>query len=75
MQSNTLNSYPAALTLTTLICAMGTGINGSMALVAERHDMSAWVVGFDTRLFTVVYSVSPQSTTRMRTRRPVDPIS
>lgn len=63
MQSNTLNSYPAALTLTTLICAMGTGINGSMALVAERHDMSAWVIGLDTRLFTVVYSVSsaPQS--------------
>lgn len=56
LQSNTLNSYPAALTLTTLICAMGTGINGSMALVAERHDMTAWVVGFDTRLFTVVYS-------------------
>ncbi|XBI08277.1 hypothetical protein VPH35_136030 [Triticum aestivum] len=56
LQSNTLNSYPAALTLTTLICAMGTGINGSMALVAERHDMSAWVIGLDTRLFTVVYS-------------------
>jgi len=32
-------------------------LTGGVALVAERHDMSAWVIGFDTRLFTAVYSV------------------
>jgi drug/metabolite transporter (DMT)-like permease len=56
LQSNTLNSYPAPLTLTSVICAMGAVINAAVTLVAERRDMGAWVVGFDTRLFTVVYS-------------------
>lgn len=56
LQSNTLNSYPAPLTLTSVICAMGAVINGAVTLVAERRDMGAWAVGFDTRLFTVVYS-------------------
>lgn len=56
LQSNTLQSYPAQLSLTTLICALGTVMSGAVALVAERRDMSAWVIGFDTRLFTAVYS-------------------
>jgi hypothetical protein len=57
VQSNTLQSYPAELTLATLICFLGSVLTGGVALVAERHDMSAWVIGFDTRLFTAVYSV------------------
>ncbi|XP_066377836.1 WAT1-related protein At1g44800-like isoform X2 [Miscanthus floridulus] len=56
LQSNTLQSYPAELTLATLICFLGSVLTGGVALVAERHDMSAWVIGFDTRLFTAVYS-------------------
>jgi drug/metabolite transporter (DMT)-like permease len=52
-QSHTLKSYPAELSLTTLICALGTAV----ALVME-HDMKAWSIGFDMRLFTSVYSVS-----------------
>ncbi|AQK83190.1 nodulin protein [Zea mays] len=56
LQSNTLQSYPAELTLTTLICFLGSVLTGGVALVAERRDMSAWVIGFDTRLFTAVYS-------------------
>ncbi|PWZ18395.1 WAT1-related protein [Zea mays] len=56
LQSNTLTSYPAELTLTTLICFLGSVLTGGVALVAERRDMSAWVIGFDTRLFTAVYS-------------------
>jgi hypothetical protein len=55
-QSNTLNSYPAPLTLTSIICAMGAVTNAGVTLVAERKDMGAWAVGLDTRLFTVVYS-------------------
>ncbi|KAL6861222.1 hypothetical protein ACP4OV_016922 [Aristida adscensionis] len=56
LQSNTLQSYPAELSLTALICVLGTAMSGAVALVAERRDMGAWVIGLDTRLFTVVYS-------------------
>ncbi|XP_047075568.1 WAT1-related protein At1g44800-like [Lolium rigidum] len=56
LQSNTLNSYPAPLTLTSIICGMGAVTNAGVTLVAERHDMGVWKVGLDTRLFTVVYS-------------------
>ncbi|CAM0913853.1 unnamed protein product [Alopecurus aequalis] len=56
LQSNTLNSYPAPLTLTSVICGMGAVTNAGITLVAERRDMGAWAVGLDTRLFTVVYS-------------------
>ncbi|TVU12119.1 hypothetical protein EJB05_45746 [Eragrostis curvula] len=56
LQSNTLQSYPAELSLSALICVVGTVLSGAVALVAERRDMSAWAIGFDTRLFTVVYS-------------------
>ncbi|CAL5051744.1 unnamed protein product [Urochloa decumbens] len=56
LQSNTLQSYPAEISLAALICGLGTLASGAVALVAERRDMSVWVIGFDTRLFTVVYS-------------------
>ncbi|CAN6164664.1 unnamed protein product [Urochloa humidicola] len=56
LQSNTLQSYPAEISLAALICGIGTVASGVVALVAERRDMSVWVIGFDTRLFTVVYS-------------------
>jgi drug/metabolite transporter (DMT)-like permease len=58
LQSNTLQSYPAELTLTALICGMGSLMGGAVALVAERGNNKAWVIGFDTRLFTAVYAVS-----------------
>lgn len=58
LQSNTLQSYPAELSLTTLICMMGSVMSGAVALVAERHNTKAWVIGFDTRLFTAIYAVS-----------------
>ncbi|XP_078164091.1 WAT1-related protein At1g21890-like isoform X2 [Carex rostrata] len=55
VQSHTLKSYPAELSLTTLICIMGSAQSGAVALVMER-SMKPWVIGFDMRLFTVVYS-------------------
>ncbi|KAG8088240.1 hypothetical protein GUJ93_ZPchr0010g8579 [Zizania palustris] len=55
VQSSTLRSYPAELSLTTLICAMGVAQSGAVALVME-HDKKAWLIGFDMRLFTAVYS-------------------
>ncbi|KQK01727.1 WAT1-related protein At1g44800 [Brachypodium distachyon] len=56
LQSSTLQSYPAELSLTVLICAVGSLMSGSVALVAERGNTQAWVIGFDTRLFTAVYA-------------------
>ncbi|KAL6842383.1 hypothetical protein ACP4OV_027810 [Aristida adscensionis] len=55
LQSYTLRSYPAELSLTTLICAMGVAQSGAVALVMER-DIKAWSINFDMRLFTAVYS-------------------
>ncbi|XP_051192513.1 WAT1-related protein At1g44800 [Lolium perenne] len=56
LQSSTLREYPAELSLTVLICGVGSLMSGSVALVAERRNTHAWVIGFDTRLFTVVYA-------------------
>lgn len=53
-----MKEYPAALSLTALICVMGTVEGGIVALIMERNNMSAWIVGFDSRLFAAVYSVS-----------------
>ncbi|KAF2912963.1 hypothetical protein DAI22_10g052600 [Oryza sativa Japonica Group] len=55
LQSYTLRGYPAELSLTTLICAMGVAQSGAVALVMER-DIKAWLIVFDMRLFTAVYS-------------------
>lgn len=53
----TLKEYPAALSLTSLICVMGMMESGVVALIMER-DMSAWAIGFDSRLLAAAYSVS-----------------
>ncbi|KAI8004598.1 WAT1-related protein [Camellia lanceoleosa] len=55
VQSITLKQYPAQLSLTALICLMGMVEGAAVALAMER-DMSAWVVGFDSRLLAAVYS-------------------
>ncbi|CAL5417402.1 unnamed protein product [Camellia sinensis] len=55
LQSITLKQYPAELSLAALICLMGTVQGAAVALAVER-DMSAWVVGFDSRLLAAVYS-------------------
>ncbi|XP_042386286.1 WAT1-related protein At1g21890-like [Zingiber officinale] len=55
LQSNTLEEYPAELSLTTLICGMGTVLASAVALVMER-GAKPWAIGFDTMLFTAVYS-------------------
>ncbi|XP_020595039.1 WAT1-related protein At4g08300-like [Phalaenopsis equestris] len=56
VQSNTLESYPAKLTLTILICAIGALLSATVALVVERGSAKPWIIGLDMRLFTAVYS-------------------
>ena len=54
----TLKSYPAELSLTALICLVGTIGGCGVALVMERGNPSAWAVHFDRQLLAVVYAVS-----------------
>ncbi|OAY46046.1 WAT1-related protein At2g39510 [Manihot esculenta] len=55
LQAITLKTYPAQLSLTALICLMGT-IEGSIfALIMERGNPSAWSIHFDSRFLAAVY--------------------
>ncbi|XP_065880325.1 WAT1-related protein At1g21890-like [Euphorbia lathyris] len=55
LQSFTLKKYPAELSLTAWICLMGMVEGAAVSLVMER-DMSAWKIGFDSRLLAAVYT-------------------
>ncbi|KAJ9146320.1 hypothetical protein P3X46_028601 [Hevea brasiliensis] len=55
LQSFTLKLYPAELSLTALICLTGMVEGAVVSLVMER-DMSAWKIGFDSRLLAAVYT-------------------
>ncbi|CBI19039.3 hypothetical protein VitviT2T_027099 [Vitis vinifera] len=55
LQSITIKTYPAELSLSTLICLMGAIQSGAVGLVAERHP-SAWAIGWDSRLLAPVYT-------------------
>ncbi|MBA0839780.1 hypothetical protein Goarm_005476, partial [Gossypium armourianum] len=56
LQAITLKSYPAELSLTTLVCFMGAIEGGIVALVMERGNAAAWAIHWDSKLFAVVYS-------------------
>ncbi|KAL8162392.1 hypothetical protein V2J09_013881 [Rumex salicifolius] len=55
LQSFTLKEYPAEMSLTTLVCLMGAIQGGAVTLVMER-DMSAWALGWDSRLLASAYT-------------------
>ncbi|XP_022765218.1 WAT1-related protein At5g13670 isoform X2 [Durio zibethinus] len=54
-QAIILRSYPAKLSLTALICSMGTVEGTIMALVVERHNTSAWLIHLDFKLIAALY--------------------
>ncbi|CAN1275090.1 WAT1-related protein At2g37460 [Linum perenne] len=56
LQAITLRTYPAELSLTALICLIGTIQGSVVALVMERHNPQAWVLHWDTKLLAAVYS-------------------
>ncbi|KAM7270319.1 hypothetical protein ACFE04_029533 [Oxalis oulophora] len=56
LQTVTLKSYPAQLSLTTLICLMGTIEGSVVALVLERGNSSVWSIHMDSKFLTAVYS-------------------
>ncbi|XP_019192765.1 PREDICTED: WAT1-related protein At2g39510-like [Ipomoea nil] len=56
LQGITLKSYPAGLSLTTLICTAGALQGSVVALVAERKNLAAWALHWNTKLLAMVYS-------------------
>lgn len=55
LQSITIKTYPADLSLSALICLAGAVQSFAVALVVERHP-SGWAVGWDARLFAPLYT-------------------
>ncbi|XP_019192741.1 PREDICTED: WAT1-related protein At2g39510-like [Ipomoea nil] len=56
LQAITLKSYPAGLSLTSLICSAGSLQASVVALVAERKNPAAWALHWDTKLLAYIYS-------------------
>lgn len=56
LQAITLKSYPAELSLTALICFMGTLEGAIFAVAVERNNPAAWAIHFDSKLLAAVYS-------------------
>ncbi|KAK1415590.1 hypothetical protein QVD17_31373 [Tagetes erecta] len=55
VQAITLRTYPAELSLTTLICASGALQGGIVTVIAERGNNEAWRLHMDAGLVTMVY--------------------
>ncbi|KAJ8428085.1 hypothetical protein Cgig2_025394 [Carnegiea gigantea] len=56
LQATTLQSYPAEMSLTALICMAGTVEGAIIALVMERGNASIWALHLDSQLLAYVYS-------------------
>ncbi|KAJ6307017.1 hypothetical protein OIU76_001897 [Salix suchowensis] len=55
LQTETLKKYPAELSLASLICLAGSMQSLVIALAVAHHPRS-WAVGWDSRLFTPLYT-------------------
>jgi hypothetical protein len=60
LQTHTLKQYSAPLSLTTLICFVGT-LQAIVVTFAMEHRPSAWAIGFDMNLLAASYAVSIRS--------------
>ncbi|XP_021819077.1 WAT1-related protein At2g37460 [Prunus avium] len=56
LQSITLKTYPAELSLSAWICLMGTLEGTALALVMERGNSAVWAIKWDTKLLAACYS-------------------
>lgn len=57
LQAITLKTYPAELSLSAWICALGTLEGTAVALVMERGNAAVWSIKWDTKLLAASYSV------------------
>ncbi|KAL0652752.1 hypothetical protein Bca4012_095443 [Brassica carinata] len=60
LQAATLKTYSSHLSLSTMVCFMGTLQSTALTFVMEP-SLSAWNVGFDMNLLASAYAVSPSS--------------
>ncbi|KAI3734846.1 hypothetical protein L6452_14326 [Arctium lappa] len=56
LQAVTLKSYPVELSLTTLVCMMGSLEGSILTLVAQKPNASSWSINWDIKLFAAIYS-------------------
>nr|GMC92787.1 WAT1-related protein At2g39510-like [Ipomoea batatas] len=56
LQAITLRSYPAGLSLTSLICLMGALQCGVLTLAVERSNTAVWALNWDIKLLAIVYN-------------------
>ncbi|XP_020590110.1 WAT1-related protein At5g07050-like [Phalaenopsis equestris] len=56
LQAATLKKYSAQLSLTTLVCFMGTLQAIVVTLVMEKRNASAWRIGWDMNLLAAAYA-------------------
>ena len=57
LQAHTLKQYSAPLSLTTLICFVGT-LQAIVVTFAMEHRPNVWTIGFDMNLLAAAYAVS-----------------
>ncbi|GER30357.1 nodulin MtN21 /EamA-like transporter family protein [Striga asiatica] len=55
LQATTLKSYPAGLSLTSLICMAGALQGAVLTLAVERCNTAIWSIGWDIKLVAYVY--------------------
>lgn len=55
LQAHTLKSYPAGLSLTALICTLGTLMGTVVTFIAERSNTAIWALGWNAKLLGYVY--------------------
>ncbi|KAL7587838.1 hypothetical protein Lser_V15G36265 [Lactuca serriola] len=56
LQAVTLKSYPADLSLTSLVCMMGTLEGSILTLVVEKANTSIWSINWNIKLFAAIYN-------------------
>ncbi|RWR73474.1 WAT1-related-like protein [Cinnamomum micranthum f. kanehirae] len=56
LQSTTIKKYSAPISLTSLVCFMGS-LQTAVVALAMDHNASAWRLGWDIRLFSSLYNV------------------
>ena len=58
LQALTLRKYSAQLSLTAIVCFMGT-LQSTVVTFVMEHKTSAWAIGWDINLLAAAYAVSP----------------
>lgn len=58
LQAVTLKTYPAGLSLTSMICASGALQGTILTFIVERGNVGIWAIGWNAELLAYAYGVS-----------------